>query len=259
MRVSAQAFWSPKAGNRITEFEDAFWPKHKVVSRINQKFRFAVADGATETSFSGIWAKQLVRAFGKGELQTTEMAQSLPVLREKWHENVTKIVSRKPLPWYVEQKIRSGAFASILGIVLTNAAKGEEGGSWNAFAIGDSCVIQFRGIDLVTSFPIRSADQFNNSPALFSSRSVQREHDDVQLVLTKEGMWHRGDSFYLMTDAIACWLLRQIEEGHTPAKELADLSVSGGEHFQTWLDAIRARRAIRNDDVTMLSVQIEQI
>jgi hypothetical protein len=158
----------------------------------------------------------------------------------------------------LEHKIRSGAFASILGIVLTNAAEGEEGGSWNAFAIGDSCVIQFRGIDLVTSFPIRSADQFNNSPALLCSRNMQPEHD-VKLVLTEEGMWHGGDSFYLMTDAIACWLLRQVEEGHTPAQELADLSVTRGEHFQTWLDAIRARRAIRNDDVTMLSVQIEQI
>ena len=29
-------------------------------------FGFAVADGATETSFAGLWARQLVRAYGLG-------------------------------------------------------------------------------------------------------------------------------------------------------------------------------------------------
>src|SRR2546427_3485770 len=162
MRVSAQAFWSPKAGNQESEYEDAFWPERPLISRKNVTFRFAVGDGATETSFSGIWAKQLVRAFCKGELEGKEFPQRLSLLREKWH----RIVSRKPMPWYAEEKIRSGAFAAILGLVLNDSSEPGEDGKWNALAIGDSCVFQLREKELVASFPIQSSDQFNNSPVL---------------------------------------------------------------------------------------------
>src|SRR5579864_6082712 len=100
MRVSAQPFWAPKAGNQKSEYEDAFCPERSLVSEKETRFRFAVADGATETSFSGIWAKQLVRSFCKGELQDGDLGQRLRKLRQRWR----KIVSRKPMPWYAEEK-----------------------------------------------------------------------------------------------------------------------------------------------------------
>ena len=60
MHVFAQPFWAPKQGNEDNEYEDAFWPRKSIEHRATS-FHCAVADGATETSYSGIWAKQLVR------------------------------------------------------------------------------------------------------------------------------------------------------------------------------------------------------
>jgi hypothetical protein len=58
----AQAFWLPKAGNSDSEYEDAFFPR-RLKRRNGRRLRFAVADGATETSFSGVWARLLVSSF----------------------------------------------------------------------------------------------------------------------------------------------------------------------------------------------------
>src|SRR5437879_3789162 len=118
MRISAQAFWSPKAGNQESEYEDAFGPEHPIIGKEGTTFRFAVGDGATETLFSGVWAKQLVRAFCRGQLEGQGFPHHLTALRERW----LKIVTRKPMPWYAEEKLRSGAFAAIVGTILDDSS-----------------------------------------------------------------------------------------------------------------------------------------
>ena len=77
MRVSVQGFWAAKSGNKNSEYEDDFWPHNRMISKEDKIFRFAVADGATETSFSGILAKQLVRSFCKGLFDGPEFAEHM--------------------------------------------------------------------------------------------------------------------------------------------------------------------------------------
>jgi hypothetical protein len=253
MRVSAEAFWSPKAGNQELEYEDAFSPERPLISTASLTFRFAIADGATETSFSGVWAKQLVRAFVKGDLEGQGLPDRLRQMREKWHN----VVSRKPLPWYAEEKIRSGAFAAVVGLTLKDRPELEEDGEWSAFAIGDSCVFQLRERELIASFPIRSSEEFNNSPVLLGSGRTD-DQTDLQALVTREGKWRRGDTFYMMTDAIACWFLTRVEDGRVPSRELQDLSHGKSKHFRSWLAKIRERKLIRNDDVTIVRIEIEK-
>ena len=71
------------------------------------------------------------------------------------------------------------------------------------------------------------------------------------------GAWLAGDTFYLMTDAIACWFLRQAESEKVPARELQDLTDGNGNPFQSWLATLRNSGRLRNDDVTILRVEIE--
>src|SRR2546422_7087812 len=111
MHLFAQGFFLPKAGNSHEEYEDAFWPQERIDLH-TPAFRCAVADGATETSFSGLWAQMLVRAYCKGEL--SRKRQDLSRLQRNW----LKFVSGRPLPWYAEEKLRSGAFSSIVGLAL---------------------------------------------------------------------------------------------------------------------------------------------
>jgi len=108
MHAKIQTFWLPKAGNKPSEYEDAFWPR-KPLDRTAPPIRLAVGDGATETSFSALWARLLVRDYGIGYLTAGSLLERLPRLQDLWWRRVSK----DPLPWYAEEKLRDGAFSSL--------------------------------------------------------------------------------------------------------------------------------------------------
>src|SRR5665213_1762937 len=191
MRVSVDGFCAPKAGNTKSEYEDAFRPRNRMISKKDKVFRFAVADGATETSFSGIWAKQLVRAFCKGLLDGPDLSEHLFSLREHWHT----IVSRKLLPWYAEEKVRSGAFAALVGLILEEKDSRKGSGNWRAMALGDSCIFQLRNTRILECFPMKQSEDFNNSPLLLPSKIIAGEPELGELPMVS-GSWLSGDTFY---------------------------------------------------------------
>lgn len=252
MHVFAQPFWAPKRGNEDSEYEDAFWPRKSIEHRA-RRFQCAVADGATETSYSGIWAKQLVRYLCKNRADTAFDPDGFRDLQQRW----STIVRKRRLPWYAEEKIRPGAFAAILGLVLYDDVDREgSGGHWQAVAVGDSCLFQVRADKVLVRFPLDNSAAFTNRPDLLSSNPAHtgRVVDHVQ---NMEGTWQAGDAFYLMTDALACWFMREAEEGRTPWRVLRDLNTSDEvKPFREWIEALRAERAMRNDDVTLLRVDI---
>ena len=87
MQVFAQAFWMPKAGTIEAEYEDAFWP-NKPIHDQTKCARLAIADGAQESSFSKIWAIQLVRHFCRGQFDASLNLDALRVLRPTYSDPV---------------------------------------------------------------------------------------------------------------------------------------------------------------------------
>lgn len=249
MHVMAQAFFLPKAGNTTSEYEDAYWPQ-KTIDRSAETFSFAIADGATEASFSGLWATMLVRAFCKGWLTDTRLDASLTVLQKKWFQKVSK----KPLPWYAEEKMRSGAFSSLLGLTLIKHKLNViHKGRWQAMAIGDSCLFQVRQRRIIKPFPYVESKQFNNNPLLLSSNPV-RNMDVKANIVWQKGIWMIGDEFYLMTDALACWLLQTLEDNDSPVELLRD--IGDNKQFSEIISELRESKRIRNDDVTFFRIWI---
>ncbi|MEM2889837.1 MAG: protein phosphatase 2C domain-containing protein [Candidatus Hadarchaeum sp.] len=250
MHVFAQPFWAPRGGNVDSEYEDAVWPESAVEGQATS-FRFAVADGATEASYSGIWAKELVHYFCHDSSDAPFEGGGFRRLQERWSEKV----SRRPSPWYAEEKIRLGAFAAILGLTLYEGV-GQNGGNWKAVAIGDSCLVQVRGEEVLARFPLADSAAFSNRPHLLSSNPAHNSHIVAHL-RTIDGTWQPGDAFYLMTDALASWFMRELEEGQTPWRILRDFDTQDEvKPFREWVESLRAQRAIRNDDVTLLRVDI---
>lgn len=254
MVISAETFWLQKAGNKPDEYEDAFCPSDRVIGEAGREFSFAIADGATDACFSGTWARQLVNAYCEGMFDPISLAKSLPELQRQWREHVA---SKGPLPWYVEQKADSGAFATLLGITLEGLAGSVAEGKWRAIAV-DSCLFHLRGRQVVEGFPIDQEESFNNSPTLLSSNAG---HDEIPLrsVRTMEGKWIGGDTFYLMTDALACWFLRQTRNQRVPWKLLQDVGVGErNKRFEPWIDRLRSSKLVRNDDVTLSRIELHR-
>ena len=253
MYIMVDSFSLPKAGNSDEEYEDACSPAETCVYNDVDVFNFAVADGATETSFSGLWAKLLVSEYCAGQLATAKkISKSLPKLQTQWYEQV----NTKSLPWFAEEKLRSGAFSSILGLTVKSASSGENDAlRWQAIAIGDSCFFQVRRDTLITSFPFSHSKQFNNRPSLLSSNPAYNA-DIEKYAIQKKGLLNLNDIFYLMTDALACWFLNAIECKEKPWEALRDLGTDAAAPFPDWIGQLREKCQIRNDDVTLLRVHV---
>lgn len=233
MRLRVRPLAAPKQGSAPEEYEDALWPDRPGTYRA---LRCAVADGATEASFAGLWARLLVDAFRRGRLDAA--MSHLPALQETW----LAAVATRPLPWYAEEKARLGAFSSLLGVRIAR-------GRWQALAVGDSCLFHLRGDRLLRAFPVARADDLAAAPYLIASRP----HHNAALgahVRAEAGDLRPGESLYLATDAVAGWLLRRAEAGETIAA-LAGLRAGG---FTAWLATERAAGALRNDDTTLIRI-----
>ncbi|GIK37980.1 MAG: hypothetical protein BroJett011_18130 [Chloroflexota bacterium] len=166
----------------------------------------------------------------------------------------------KPLPWFALEKVQYGAFAALLGLSLTTNGTESFTGHWTAFAAGDSCLFHVRHPELLVCFPIERADQFNNHPVLLSTNPLKNQLlSEVADKLEWRGQWQVGDQFLLMTDALAQWFMVQVEQGEQPwltLKEVASHSQLLSGAFNTWITDLRTSKNIRNDDVTLLMIDI---
>jgi serine/threonine protein phosphatase PrpC len=235
-----QAFRLSRRGHSADEYEDAF-------AGAPEAGRFAIADGASEASFAGVWARVLVEGFLQAPDRPWKELSWLGPQRQRWAEQVDSL----SLAWYAEEKREQGAFATFLGLALRPASANQPG-RWHALAVGDSCLFHVRGERVLTSFPLTARAEFGNQPALLGSRAGGSNVSSDQA----KGRWQRDDRFLLMTDALAQWFLGQAEEGRSPLQSIDDLLVQAApqEAFPDWVEERRQHEGLRNDDVTLVII-----
>ena len=240
-----RAFSLPRRGNTPEEYEDAFDADPAVG-------RFAVADGATESAFAQSWARLLVEDFVRHmEAEPQSWADRLPAIQERWQAAVGK----EPLPWYVKDKFRRGAFATFLGLTILGTGDGAV--EWRAVAVGDACLLHTRTTELLIAFPVSGSEQFDNYPNLVGSR-MAAEHVREKLSVQACGDARPDDRLWLMTDALAQCCLAKHEAGDEPWEVLESLRLSpeGDTEFVRWIEAMRDDGGLRNDDVTLLAIVV---
>jgi hypothetical protein len=250
MHVIHTSFHLEKAGNSPEEYEDAYWPPGRAGQWRGRKCRYAVADGATEASFSGLWAKLLVEAYGRGEIKDPTDPHTLEPLQQRW----TAEARGRPLPWYAEEKALQGAYASLLGLQVISPETNSPG-KWEAIAVGDSCLFHIRGMEMMEAFPLKAASDFTNRPHLIASTHAGNA-DLQQCVTLTSGTWEPDDVFFLITDALACCLLKAVEAGEQRWEDLRDLGTEDQRlAFEEWIGTLLRAGDLRNDDVTLLRIE----
>jgi hypothetical protein len=251
--LMARQFRLPRQGHALSECQDA-------VAGDPLRGRFAVADGASESSFAGWWAQMLVEDFVRSPLEEPAWETWLPPLQQRWARAVGPNGPEETLPWYLEPGLQVGAFATFLGLVLQPTSQpGPAPWRWYALAVGDSCLFQVRNDAVIRAFPVTHSAEFGNTPWLVGSRSSPDE------VPRKQGQVLQGDGqgqdrLWLMTDALAQWFLHRFEAGHKPWEDLDYLlqTQQPDRAFADWISDLRQDRQLRNDDVTLLGVCLEE-
>jgi hypothetical protein len=247
LNIFVEPFWVHKRGCEPDEYEDAACPSERT-EYFQDCLRVAVADGATESLYARPWAEKLVHAIFDGSLSPCNLSAGVVGIRASWQE----WLAGKTLPWFAEEKVREGTFAALVALEL--CSEGADEGCWHAAAVGDSCLFQIRGQEVLLRFPIDNAEAFDSRPYLLGSVGAEGQTLNEATV---NGTWKKGDLFLLMTDALACWFLGHIDAGGTLSEFKSGFSsANGAESFSAWVEGLRDQGSIRNDDCTLVRIEL---
>ena len=228
------------------------YPQHMRVSGCRTA-RVSVSDGASESAFAREWANILTNAFVYRPLDISGLTEGslhdwLAPAQERWRGDIPW----GSIPWHGEAKARAGAFATLLGLMISSPPDAPQCLSWQALAIGDSCLFVVREDRLQVSFPLEDTAQFDNYPALVCS-NPDNTGDLWEGVRRHSGECRAGDLFVLASDALACWFLARNDEGQKPWETLMALDLS---EWASWVEEQRSAGAMRNDDTTLVTTSV---
>lgn len=251
-------FKLPKEGKTDEEYEDA-------CAMDEEAGIYVVTDGASDSAFSRLWAHLLAQRF----IEALPPESGAPAWRtwiapaqDKWQATVRAT----PVPWYVESKIRQGAFATCVALILRAGSEGGTAGQWAGLAVGDSCLFHVQdsaaGAMAADSraargWPISDPQDFNLHPLALSSNPASNETVWPEVAIAA-GTWHPGDSFILASDATAEWIMHEFVPDHAWERLLQLLDTEGDAAFGQLVADARAGGRLRNDDLTLLILRTQR-
>jgi serine/threonine protein phosphatase PrpC len=219
---------------------------------------FAVADGVSSSHFARQWARLLVEEFVRADDLPGEFRSLQPWIAERaatWDAGIDWAAVKARVTWAYDEVKGTGAAATLLGLRLEPLAGATTPlARWHALAIGDCGLFHIRGKDLIGAFPLQRPDDFDNTPSMVSSRKDLNEQ--FALLQRSEGTCRAGDAFLLATDALAHWLLAWRARGQAPWLEL--LGLQGEREFAELVARLRRERLMRNDDTTLVVIEVQQ-
>lgn len=233
-----------KLGNEESECEDS-------ISFNLKKKRFAIADGASSSMFSDVWATCLTSNVIDLETDLFKNASDLfhillPTAREEWYSRI----EWRNLKWFQTNKSFQGSYSTLLYLEIK---RWEERYLYRTLCVGDSCMFVLGPGDAFYSFPYKKASQFNNTPKLiWTGRKTQTNNLDALIpdFVTASGYITGKNEIILATDALSKWL---IETRNFPI--LKDLVVSDSEMREYFSNEIDAKR-MRNDDISLVYLSL---
>lgn len=239
--IKVREYHRPKLGNSEGEYEDAF------AFNLRTK-RFAIADGASDSIFSNVWAQNLVKSFVKTNVPFRYKKKLVNGLLSKSREIWFKSIDWENMKWFVKNKAVKGSFSTFLGLEIRKKGKRYH---YRGIVIGDSCFFTLN--EELFSFPLKEASEFNITPELLwsgygSPFNEEYKWDPPELTFF-EGDLHQGDSILMATDSLSKWIL---ENGEKRFKFLVE-----SENPLNAIEELLQSKAMRNDDITLAIITLE--
>jgi hypothetical protein len=248
-RFEARAYWVPKRGNTVEEFEDGF-----DIDAVGGSL--ALADGAGDGVFTKSWVLQLLSSFRDRPVALNDMDAVFEWIngqRRAWFEAIDYPSLRLSLQRKVDRSCASATFLAFRldqdGVADSNADAGA-GVGWTAWAVGDVCLFHVRGGDLIAWFPVTQSADFGTTPELYQSRPLRSIPEAGEL----RGEILPDDLLVFATDAQACALLGAVEAGEPP--DWGGLWDAGLDAWRDGVERDRDAGKIVNDDCTLLMLRL---
>lgn len=207
--------------------------------------RFAISDGVSRSFFPGIWSELLVTSFVNSSTQINILISSC---QEEWMRQVKSIVESPDVKYFTRNAYnrKTPGMATFVGLVFSEKDK-----TWHATALGDSYLffIPDKAANFKTDLIVLSSkddpEVFDNYPDYFSSIG---NHNGT---IKETGGQLQPGTFYMMTDALAEWFLKQGEYVSDKIKVWNEQL-----HFERYIEGLRDHEEISNDDTSILIIEI---
>jgi hypothetical protein len=230
--------------------------------------RFALCDGASVSSLPRPWAALLGQQWVKHpfeDIDAETLVLWLQEPRERWRRWVQEtwrreidarnaFIGNSPItPEVFRRTLQTGAAATFLGLVLH-----QENASWHAFALGDTCLFLARrdkstAWRLRLSFPLDNSARFGDRPLLLASNDGN-EASLIPHFRSMTGAYRRGDVLMMATDALAQWMLSQVEQ------QQADWCIfpilTDPQRFAKLIEQERQDGRMADDDTTLVVIPL---
>jgi len=246
MRFRSRAFWLAKDAEY--ECQDAF-------DLDAERGIAAIADGVATAIFSGSWARILAQATvaDPPNLEDGGKFQAwLNGRRATWWGQI----DIENIPWNLRPLMVDGAMSTLLWVELFSPDPDHDslpdGYRMRSVAIGDCCLFHVRQNEILRSFPMGSAGEFDLNPAVIGS--VDRKDDHLLEFQVIEGDCWPGDLLVLSTDAVAQWAIRRWEVGDPVNWE--DYWDMSGEDWRQQILTLRREKRMRYDDATLVLLDV---
>lgn len=208
--------WSvAKPGNRPDQNQDAYASEER-----DGRIRLTLSDGVTEESFdSRGWATTLCTSFLDRPADLDQkLAEVAGTFAAKVETRVANADKTKAYSWLAKPRSDFGSKATLLSVEL---GPGRKKGTydWKAFAVGDTNLFVIRGGEMIKAWPLESSSDFGRNADVASTKAVFA----TAWRTDAKGTLEPGDRLYLMTDALAQYVLAKKEAGEPVWSTLAAL------------------------------------
>ena len=204
-----------------------------------------ISDGASESYDSKTWADLIVT----GYLNDQSIDQRwVKQLIEKYESNFDFAT----LSWSKQASYERGSFATLLGVTLDG-----ERHLLTIDGVGDCLTVLIYNTGGIFTFPYKCSSDFSQRPLLLSTRLNLNDQlfdpalkETISLITSSEGV----ETVLLMSDALAAWCLKRIEDHSEDWKRL--LTFDGQTDFLDFVIAERHSKSLAVDDVTLMVVKV---
>jgi hypothetical protein len=238
--------WSvAKPGNRPDQNQDAYASEVK-----DGRIRLTLSDGVTEESFdSRGWAIALSTNFLDRPADLDQkLAEVAGAFAAKVETRVANADKTKAYSWLAKPRSDFGSKATLLSV---DVAPGRKKGTfeWRAFGVGDTNLFVVRGNEMIEAWPLKESGDFSRNADVASTKAVFA----TQWRTDGKGTLEKGDRLYLMTDALAQYVLAKQEAGEPVWSTLDRLDSEAG--FAAFVQDARAA-GMTPDDTTLQRIVV---
>lgn len=243
MKVSIKGFITCKSAEQYIDCADNY-----AVNKSSH--RFSVSDGVSKSFFPKVWSEILVTQF----VEITDLKENelINVCQEEWQKRIDEIVSLPDTKWFTKSQYnrKDPALATFVGLQFFEKEK-----KWSASALGDSFLF----------FVPNGFKDYQKELVKLSSKTEPIVFDNFPDYLTSIGDSHKGrakeksgnlrnGTFYLMTDALAEWFIKEGENAIgkiTVWKSQAD--------FERFITQAIEENQLTNDDCAILCIELTEV